>query len=95
MFPGEGAQYPNMGRELYETEPLFREQVDRCAELLAPHLGLDLREVLYPSEHRTKNQEPRTDTPEEVLGSRFSVLELDQTQYTQPALFVIEYAMAR
>ncbi|MFN8500615.1 SDR family NAD(P)-dependent oxidoreductase [Kouleothrix sp.] len=37
-----------MGRELYAGEPVFRAQIDRCAKLLRPHLGLDLRAVLYP-----------------------------------------------
>ncbi|MDQ2097151.1 MAG: type I polyketide synthase [Tychonema bourrellyi B0820] len=48
MFPGQGAQYVNMGLNLYESEPLFRSTVDRCAEILQPHLGRDLRKVLYP-----------------------------------------------
>src|SRR5439155_293578 len=48
MFSGQGAQSVNMGRELYRHEPLFREQVDKCCEILRPHLGLDLRQVLYP-----------------------------------------------
>lgn len=47
MFSGQGAQYLNMGRELYEGEPAFREQIDRCAELLRPHLELDLRELVF------------------------------------------------
>lgn len=42
LFPGQGSQYANMGRELYETEATFREQVDRCSNLLQPYLGLDL-----------------------------------------------------
>ena len=33
MFPGGAAQYPNMGRELYETEPVYREAVDTCLRL--------------------------------------------------------------
>ena len=48
MFPGQGSQYPNMGRGLYERFPEFRASVDTCAEVLTPHLGRDLREVLYP-----------------------------------------------
>ena len=36
-----------MGQQLYEAEPIFREEIDRCAELLRPLLGCDLREVIY------------------------------------------------
>jgi acyl transferase domain-containing protein len=79
MFPGQGAQYVNMGRGLYESEPVFREQVDLCSELLRPHLGTDLREVLYPAQGR---DEAATE-------------ELRQTRLTQPALFVNEYALAQ
>lgn len=52
MFPGQGAQYPDMGAGLYATEAVFRETVDRCADLLAPQLGLDLRSLLYPTTDR-------------------------------------------
>ena len=79
MFPGQGAQYANMGLELYQLEPTFREQVDLCADLLKQHLGFDLRDVLYPSDGQA-----------EEAGQR-----LNQTIISQPALFVIEYALAR
>ncbi|HYP40298.1 MAG TPA: SDR family NAD(P)-dependent oxidoreductase, partial [Chloroflexia bacterium] len=79
MFPGQGAQQVNMGRELYESEPLFREQVDICAEILKADLGIDLRTLLYPP-----------DGQEEEAAQR-----LGQTSITQPVLFTIEYALAR
>jgi acyl transferase domain-containing protein/acyl carrier protein len=79
MFPGQGSQYVNMGRELYETETIFREQVDNCCELLKPHLGLDLRQILYPSTAATSE----------------ATQQLTQTAITQAALFVIEYALAK
>jgi acyl transferase domain-containing protein len=77
MFPGQGSQYVNMGRELYKTEPIFREKIDYCSELLKFYLGVDLREVLYPNEEQVAAQQ------------------LQQTYITQPALFVIEYALAQ
>jgi len=79
MFPGQGAQYVDMGKELYQTEPVFQEQVDFCCQLLQPHLGLDLRSLIYPNESESKAAAEK----------------LQQTDITQPALFVIEYALAQ
>ena len=79
MFPGQGAQYVNMGVSLYREEPLFRANVDECAEVLAPHLGVDLRTVLYPEPSETATAEHK----------------ITETFVTQPALFVIEYALAQ
>lgn len=79
MFPGQGTQYVNMALELYQVELTFREQVDHCAELLKPYLGLDLRSVLYPTEEQ----------------SAAATQQLNQTFITQPVLFVIEYALAK
>ena len=78
LFPGQGAQYLDMGRELYENEAVYREAVDECAELLKNELGVDLREVVFPA-NRDAEAEAR----------------LTDTRYTQPALFVTEYALAR
>ncbi|GAB1537473.1 hypothetical protein NUACC21_01160 [Scytonema sp. NUACC21] len=79
MFSGQGAQYVNMAQELYEVEPTFKQHVDICANILQPHLGLDIRSLLYPSEQQI-----------ETASSQ-----LQQTALTQPALFVIEYALAQ
>jgi amino acid adenylation domain-containing protein len=49
MFPGQGSQYVNMGRDLYRGESLFRREIDRCCDLLYPVLGYDIKEVLYPA----------------------------------------------
>ncbi|HEY9849780.1 MAG TPA: SDR family NAD(P)-dependent oxidoreductase [Leptolyngbyaceae cyanobacterium] len=57
MFPGQGSQYVGMGRELYETESVFREEVDRCCELIQPVLGLDLRSIIYPKESENQTLE--------------------------------------
>lgn len=79
LFPGQGAQYVQMGRGLYESEPSFRECVDKGCELLRAPLGFDLRRVLYPSDH----------------GENEAAQKLVQTNITQPALFIVEYAMAK
>jgi amino acid adenylation domain-containing protein len=77
LFPGQGAQYLNMGLALYEHETVFRDAIDRCATLLTNYLDLDIRQLLYS---------PKTDPEAE--------LRLKNTRYTQPALFVTEYALA-
>jgi acyl transferase domain-containing protein len=79
MFPGGSAQYVNMGRELYQSEAVFREQIDCCVELLRPHLQLDLRRVLYPSEERVED----------------ATAQLRSTAVGLPALFATEYALAK
>ncbi len=79
LFPGQGAQHVNMGRQLYVTEPVFRDEVDRCADLLRPHLALDLRTLLYPPDEESAR----------------AAQHLDQTAITQPALFAVEYALAQ
>ncbi|MBS1799358.1 MAG: amino acid adenylation domain-containing protein [Acidobacteria bacterium] len=47
IFPGQGSQHANMGRELYRTERVYRDAFDTCATLLRPELGLDLRKALF------------------------------------------------
>ncbi len=79
MFTGQGAQYVNMARELYQSEPTFREECDRCFTLLQPHLGIDLRACLYPTEQEVEK----------------ATQQLKQTAIAQPALFVIEYVLAK
>lgn len=49
MFPGQGSQYVNMGLEIYQAEPVFREKMDHCFEILKPLMGFDLKGILYPA----------------------------------------------
>ena len=80
MFPGQGNQYLSMGLDLYRTEAVFREIVDDCSETLKADFAYDLREILYPAQEQ-----------DETLAAE----KLSRTEYAQPALFVIEYAMAK
>jgi amino acid adenylation domain-containing protein len=47
LFPGQGAQYPGMGQGLYRRYPVVARAIDRCASILEPLLGLDLRKILF------------------------------------------------
>ena len=79
MFPGQGAQYAGMGAELYRSEPVFRAEVDLCAERAA---GRSSEPTCAPC----CSQQPGTRRAAELLV---------QTRFTQPALFTIEYALAK
>lgn len=71
MFPGAGSQHVGMGRELYETEPVYRAAVDECAGQLLPLLSEDIRDVLYPSEAGRAEAERKIAGPD--LRLRFAV----------------------
>jgi len=79
MFTGQGSQYVNMAKELYRKLPVFKEEMDRCADILFPFLKLNLKDILYPDEKNFKKSEDL----------------LKETSITQPVLFSIEYALAK
>jgi acyl transferase domain-containing protein len=78
-FAGGGAQYPGMGRDLYESEAVYREAVEECARLIQPELDWDLKGLLYP--------------PADQLEA--AAREMERPSRSLPCLFTTQYAMAR
>jgi acyl transferase domain-containing protein/thioesterase domain-containing protein/acyl carrier protein len=79
LFSGQGSHYCDMGKELYQTEPVFQKWIDTCATHARPHLGFDFRDILYPpagTEAKAAEQ-------------------MKPTWNAQPILFSIEYALAQ
>jgi len=70
LFSGQASQYRRMGSELYRKEPVFRNEVDRCTQIVGSRLGRPLTEVL--------------------LGDDEGAGLIDETAYTQPALFAVQ-----
>lgn len=79
MFTGQGSQYAGMAEGLYANEPAFKETVDICADILKPMIGRDVREFIL-TDIETKDQCQE---------------DLRNTCFAQPALFVVEYAIAK
>lgn len=80
LYPGGGAQYPAMGRNLYEHEAVFRAAVDDCAAILRQKFEFDLIDLLY--------REVGTNDTERVA-------ELQRTTNSLVTVFVVEYALTR
>lgn len=79
MFPGQGSQAAGMGRALYAEEAVYREVIDGGADLLQEELGVDLRDLLHP----------------EPADFESAAKALTETRLTQPALFLVEYGLAK
>lgn len=79
MFTGQGSQYVNMAYELYLINSYFREKVDYCSKILKEFIDIDIKDIIYPKEDNIND----------------SLEKINQTLIAQPAIFIIEYALAK
>ena len=102
LFTGQGSQYVGMGQQLYDIQPTFRDALNRCAEILEPYLKEPLLNILLPSKGELPfgfdsllmSGNPPTPTVSPFAPTQTSPITLiNQTAYTQPAIFAIEYAL--
>lgn len=80
MFAGGGAQHPDMGRQLYASEPIYRAAIDDCLALLREFVDYDVAALLFPPTAAARTEAERL---------------LERPSRTLPALFVTQYAQAR
>jgi acyl transferase domain-containing protein len=95
LLPGVGDHYPGMARRLYETEPVFRAELDRCAELAQPHLGLDLREALFSGGRGNEDEGLNLRALVRGSGTEKAAGPLATTRIAQPAVFAIGWSLTR
>ena len=80
LYPGQGSQVPGMGQSLYAREAVFRDTIDYCSDLLMDEIGFDLRKKMFIQENASLEAAQES---------------LRQTAVSQPALFVVEYALSK
>ncbi|WP_058542717.1 type I polyketide synthase [Pseudomonas fluorescens] len=49
VFTGQGAQFPDMGKDLYQHNEVFRTSIDRCDAIAQTCMGISLRTILFPA----------------------------------------------
>lgn len=79
LFTGQGPQYVNMGKQLYDEVPYFREMMNQCDSIASPILGESLLDIIYPKS----------------APSDSHTTKINHTTITQPALFAFEYSLAK
>lgn len=89
MFSGAGGQYPNMGRDLYESEPVFRDAMDRCLGLLQDMIDFDLKALMYPAKGDEETADAELQIPSRlcpaVVATEWSLAQLWKSWNIEPA----------
>jgi acyl transferase domain-containing protein len=84
LFTGEGSQYRSMGRQIYETQPTFRSNLDYCSKILRPYLEKPLLEVLYPVAEENRLLDQPAYTQPALFAFEYSLFQLWQSWGISP-----------
>jgi acyl transferase domain-containing protein len=84
LFTGQGSEYMNMGRQLYETQPIFRRTIEQCDEILRPYLEHSLLEILYPDDAGEQITLEPTYTQPALFALEYALCQLWQSWGIQP-----------
>jgi len=57
MFSGQGSQYPDMGKALYESNEVYRKYIDICADHVQSILSFDIRDKIFADKHDRESVE--------------------------------------
>jgi len=86
MFSGQGSQYVDMGRDIYQKEPVFRREIDRCFDILESIMGQDIKPFLYPEKTTEAQRQEESSVSDEKIND---------VLYSGPIKFAFEYSIAR
>jgi len=92
MYPGLGSQYVNMGLDIYEQEPIFREEMDGCFKILDSLLNYNIKEILYPQNISSNINKSALSSPQH---SNDTIMDINQPEISQIVTFILEYALSK